>query len=83
MPDFGKIEFLLTIAALSSIGVIDMINRWKNGHAYRELRKLKDPSRMTVTLLNECSRFLKPLWWHWAMLCILIFSLLGLAIDTD
>ena len=83
MPNLGKVEFLLVILALSGIGIADMINRWKNENAYRELRKLKNPSRMTTKLLDECERLLTPLWWHWALLFTFVLSLIGLAIDTD
>ena len=83
MPDIGKVEILLAIAAVCSIGVLDLINRWKNGEAYRKLKKIKNPSRMTLKILNECKQLLDPLWWHWAMLCLFIFSLLGIAIDTN
>ena len=83
MSYIGKVELMLMAIALSGIGIIDMVNRWQNGKAYRELRKLENPSKMTTKLLDECEKFLEPLWWHWVFVVVFIFSILGLAIDTD
>jgi hypothetical protein len=84
MPDLGNITYqiLLATLALSSIGVADMFYRWKNGKAYRELRKLKNPSVLTEKILNECGPLLKPCWWHWALLVVFVLSLGRLIIDS-
>ncbi|HCB45456.1 MAG TPA: hypothetical protein DEP37_03400 [Algoriphagus sp.] len=84
MSNFGEVsyQFSLIILVISLIGIADMINRWKNGKAYRELRKLKNPNRMTVKILNECESLLRPQWWHWILLCMFTLSLWRIIIDS-
>jgi hypothetical protein len=84
MQDLGKIEIqaLLIGVAISSMGVIDIINRWKNGKAYRELRKLKNKNQMTIKILKECEPLLKPQWWHWVLVTTFTLCLGRLIIDS-
>mgnify|MGYP003111256352 FL=1 len=84
MPNLGEITYqiLLVALAISAIGVADMINRWKNGKAYRELRKLQNLSAMTTKILEECEPLLVPRWWHWTLLVVFVLSLGRLIIDS-
>jgi hypothetical protein len=83
MPDIGKITAILLIGlVLSIMGVTNMINRWRNGKAYRELREIKNPTKLTVSILDQCERLLKPTWWNWASLITMTLCLVGLIIDS-
>ena len=84
MPDLTevKVQALLIATVLSIVSIIDLVNRWRNGYAYRQLRQIKHPNEMTKKILQECEPLLKPTWWHWGSCCVFVLSLAGLIIDS-
>lgn len=81
MPNNSEIITLL-IMLISFLGVIDMSYRREKGKVLKELKSIKNPSKLITHYIDEYKHFFEFKWWHWLSLVVFGFSLVRIGLDS-
>jgi hypothetical protein len=80
MPNNSEIITLI-LMLISFLGIIDMSYRREKGKIIKELKNIKNPSKLTILYINEYKHFFEFRWWHWLSLAVFGLSLFRIVID--
>jgi hypothetical protein len=81
MSDYRTIMFLI-VFLLSLYGCADLAYKYEKKKIIRELKELKNPSKVTKLLVEEYSHFFETKWWHWVSIIGLAGSIIGGIYDS-